>query len=957
MAAGVGERTARLRFRLLGPMEVTSDGEPLALGGPRQRALLALLLLHANEVVPRERLIDGLWGEEAPGTATNALQVAVHGLRKILGAGRIETRGTGYELRAESDEIDLDTFLRLAERARTQEGAAAAATLDEALALWRGDALADLGAAPFATAEAARLDELRLGVVERRIDALLADGRHGDVVADLERLVADHAYHERFRAQLVTALYRSGRQADALDAYRDARRTLVEALGMEPGAELRALEAAILRQDPSLETPVRPSEPAGNLPAPATSLVGRRLELAAVTGLLRRDDVRLVTLTGPGGTGKTRLALAAAAELAGAYEDGVWFVDLAALDDADLVPAVTARALGIAESGASTVDSLASALRRLSILVVLDNFERVDAAAPFVSALLTAAPGLTVVVTSRTALRLSGEHEYPVPPLRLPDPVESRALDALGRNEAVALFVARAAAARHGFRLTAENAAAVRAVCVALDGLPLALELAAARCRTLAPQALLSRLEQRLDLLTGGPRDAPDRQRTLRATIEWSHDLLEPAERDLFAKLAVFAGGGSLPAAVAVCDATDEAVLALADRSLLRTEESVAGVMRFRMLETVREYALERLEQSDDSDVVHRRHAQFFAALADDAGAALWSPVQGPERALWLDRLDLDHDNLRAALAWSDVNDRELQLRIAAGLIDFWLMRCHFDEGRRMLERALAGAPDGDAPTRAKALHAAAFLASSQGEFARCDALGEASLELYRALGDDEGVGRTVHLLSQNAAYQGDLERATVWAEESLALARSLDHSRGQIVSLGNLGRLATQHGDYDRAEALLAEGRRLARQHGDESALAAVCHSESMLARARGDRKAATTFAIQGVDLYTAYGTIAGAAECLHVLALLAEEIGEPERAVLLLGAVNALREQLGSPPPPADSEDADAALERARKALGEAAADAAWAAGRAVAPDQLTALARADESRVPTAGSTRPR
>jgi predicted ATPase/DNA-binding SARP family transcriptional activator len=937
MAAAAGD-TGRLEFGLLGPLDVARGGETIELRGSRQRALLALLLVHANEVVSRERLIDGLWGERPPESAANALQVAVHGLRRALGAERIETRGGGYRLRVEPDELDLERFRRLVQRARTRAGDAAADDLREALALWRGEALADLLDVPFARLESRRLHELRLAALEQRIDADLAAGRHFESIAELEALIAGEPVRERFRQQLIVALYRAGRQVEALEAYRNARRELVEDFGVEPGPELQRLERAILQQDPALSPPARVAGVRGNLPAAVTPLVGRRLELAAVTALLRQPDVRLVTLTGPGGTGKTRLALEAARQLASELFDGAVLVDLAPLEDPGDVIVAVAHALSV-ESRSSTLDSVKETLGDKTLLLLLDNFERVDDAAPVVSELLAAAPGLTALVTSRAVLRLSGEHEFPVPPLRVPTREDVRRLDRLSHNEAVSLFVARARAARHDFRLEPANAAAVAEICIALDGLPLALELAAARCKQLPLDALLARLGQRLEVLTDGPRDRPRRQQTLRATIEWSYDLLEPSEQELFAALGVFAGGCTPAAAAEVCRSPDEAIEALADRSLLQREEQ-AGTPRFRMLETVRELALERLEQSGRAETVRRRHAEHFAALADEAGAALWDPVQGPSRARWLDRLDADYGNLRAALAWADHEAAEIQLRIAAGLADYWIIRCYFDEGRTWLARALARADGAASPVRAKALHAAGFLALGQNDFVQCDVAGSESLALYRALEDPEGIGRTALMLGYAAAGQGQHERAVALAEESLTLARELGHARGIIVSLAQTGVLAGRGGDTARAEALLDEAQRLARAHGDTSALASICLAQSELAFGDGDLDTASRFAAESIRLYHSYGTTAGMASGLHLLARVAEAEGRPERAARLFGASEGLRESAGSQLT-ADEAAAQEQVERAAGSLGDGTLAAAWAAGRAMSMEDAVTLA----------------
>ncbi len=488
--------------------------------------------------------------------------------------------------------------------------------------------------------EAARLEELRLAALESRIEADLASAAHEALVPELEALIASHPYRERLRGQLMLALYRSGRQAEALEAYQAARRMLVDELGLDPSPQLQELEAAILRHDPALVP--APQAARRRLPVPLTPLVGRQLELAAVTALLRDPDVRLLTLTGPGGTGKTRLALAAATELADELLDGALFIDLSPLEDADLVETTIARAFEVGESADRTpLEALKDALGEARMLLLLDNFERVHEAAPLVTKLLAAAPGLTVLVTSRVVLHVSGEHEYTVPPLAVPARGVEADVEALSQNEAVALFVARASAVLPGYRLTADDAPAVAEICRALDGLPLALELAAARTKLLSPQELLDRLARRLDELSGGPRDAPARQQTLRAAIDWSYDLISPEEQELFRRLSVFVGGFDLAAAEAVAGADLDLLTSLVDKSLLRHRDG-----RFRMLETVRQYAQELLEAAGEEDATRRRHAEHFLALAEELEPRRREPAA-------LATIERDYDNLRAALAFA----------------------------------------------------------------------------------------------------------------------------------------------------------------------------------------------------------------------------------------------------------------------------------------------------------------
>ncbi len=686
-----------MQFRILGPIEALVEGDSAALGAPKQRALLALLLVNRRRVVTAEQLIDGLWGEAPPSAAVQSLQVYVHGLRRALGAERIETAGKGYRVAVDADELDLDRFERLLERGRAALEADraddAADDLREALAVWRGPALADLPEEARRAAESEHLEELRLTALELRVDAELACGRHDAVVAELEKLTAEHPYREKFLQQRLLALYRCGRQAEALEVYRTARDLLAEDLGLDPSPALQELERAILKQDSSLAAPEPPSRSTRPLPVPPTPLVGRRLELAAVSALYRDEGARLVTLTGPGGTGKTRLALALAHMLEPELRDGAIFVGLAPVSDPELLVSTVAKSLDVQEGELPLPERVADQLRERRVLLVLDNFEQLLAAAPFVGDLLAAAPRLWIVATSRAPLRLAGEREYPVPPFETPD--ADLPFEALVKTDALRLFSARARAVDPGFELDAASAPEIARVCGRLDGLPLAIELAAARAKLLAPAEILERLEREPNLLPSGPRDAPARQQTLAATIRWSYDLLGPAERLTFARLGVFVGGCTLEAAEEVCQTTLETLGTLVDNNLLRRRDS-----RFAMLETVRHFAVERLEETGAAEV-RRRHAEWLTELAETMSERT---VAGEDATVWLDRIQPEHDNIRAALAWSVENAPELALRTSSSLRLFWEVRGHFREGARWLDEALARSAGAAPELRLKAL-------------------------------------------------------------------------------------------------------------------------------------------------------------------------------------------------------------------------------------------------------------
>jgi predicted ATPase/DNA-binding SARP family transcriptional activator/peroxiredoxin len=634
-----------MEFRILGPLEVVIDGRRAALSGDKQRAVLALLVIHANRTLSPERLIDELWGEHPPASAAKTLQVHISRLRKGLeqagggsGDGVVVTREHGYELTVNRERVDSIRFERLIGEARGElkvgRVARAASLLEEALSLWRGPPLSEFCDERFAEVEMARLGELRLGALEELIEVKLALGRHTEVVGEVEALTAEHPYRERLRAQLMLALYRSDRQAEALQAYQDARCKLVEELGIEPGHELRELHQAVLAQDPRLDLaaaarPLPGPDARPSLPAAANPLIGRQAELRAVRDLLA-GDARLVTVTGAGGSGKTRLALELATSLADDSARAVCFVALAPVRDPQLLPAAIISALGIAESPGSALETIERTLAGQPALLVLDNFEHLTPSAPILTELLAACPQLDVLVTSRASLHLSGEHEYPLNPLPLAD--------------AVALFTERARAVRPDF---AADQFVLRAICARLDCLPLAVELAAARCRLLSCQELLPRLEHRLELLTGGARDLESRQQTLRATIEWSYELLDPEEQRLFARLALFTGGCTLEAAEQVCAASLDQLESLLDQNLLRRSDA-AGESRFWMLETLREYALERLALTANLDEACRLCADYYIALARQRIA---EHDHGQHAAL--DALERDLDNIRTALAYT----------------------------------------------------------------------------------------------------------------------------------------------------------------------------------------------------------------------------------------------------------------------------------------------------------------
>ncbi|WP_290061653.1 BTAD domain-containing putative transcriptional regulator, partial [Amycolatopsis solani] len=656
-----------MRFGVLGAVAAwTPDGTPVAVGGPRSRTLLALLALEAGRFVPADRLIDGMYGEHPPDGAANALQSQVSRLRTALkDLAPVEFTAAGYRLAAGPDEVDVHVFERLAREGRALlkngDAARAAELLGDALALWRGPAFSDLADAPFAAAQSTRLEELRADAVDDHVDARLALGQAEDVLIGLRETVAARPLRERPRAQLVRALAAAGRSADALAAFEDARRTLADELGADPGAELAEAHLAVLRGE--AEKPVLPA-----LPAQLTSFVGRDAELRQVAELLGRS--RLVTLTGPGGTGKTRLAV----EVAAADPGAVAFVELAPHEGDGVVRAVL-TALGLRDGSRGgpqdPVERLIGALRDRSTLLVLDNCEHVvEVAARLAARLLAACPGLRVLATSREPLGITGEQLAPVPRLAVPPP--GTPAGQARTFAAIRLFADRAAASDPAFALDETTVGDVQHICAALDGRPLALERAAARVRTLPAGEIAARLDDRFRLLARGSRTAEARHRSLRGVVEWSWDLLDDEERELARRLTVFAGGATAAAAAEVCGADVDLLPSLADKSFA---EAAGG--RFRMLETIRAFGAEKLAEAGETERVHRSHAEYFLRFAEEADPMLRTAAQ----LEWLDRIDAEYDNVLAALRWATAHDVALALRLVPPLAMYWWMRGRRFEG------------------------------------------------------------------------------------------------------------------------------------------------------------------------------------------------------------------------------------------------------------------------------------
>jgi predicted ATPase/DNA-binding SARP family transcriptional activator len=933
---------------VLGPLEVRRDGEPVHVRRGRPRRLLLSLLLQQGGAVAPQTLIDQLWGDQQPVNADNALQLLVSHLRRVLaGTGaRIERTAVGYRLVVDPEDVDAFCFERLVRAARAAVDPGKRFRLAaEASSLWRGAPLSEAADDDFAVADVVRLEELRLSAEELRLEALLALGGHDEALPDLDRAVRAWPYRERFAALHVLALYRAGRQADALAALGAARSVLAADLGLDPGPELRQLEERILRQDPELGPPVgaplpgattasaaAPAPPGpASAPAPLTALVGREEELAAVAHALA--DHRLVTLTGPGGTGKSRLA----AEVARAETGPVWWCDLSGVTAGEQVPRAVATAAGTA--GADPVQALRCSIGDRPVLLVLDTCEHVlPAVAELTGELTAACPALRVLASSRRPLGLPGEQVRPVPPLPLPG--EGASADDVARSAAVRLFCERAAAVRPAFALDERNAADVARICRLLDGLPLALELAAATAAALSPASIADLLSDRLRLI-GGEGGRGDRHAGLRATIGWSYGLLSAEEALFLDRLSVFAGPFAAEVAVEVAGAGLtgdglELLLRLVGHSLV----AVQGIDRFRLLDTVRAFAAERLAArgADEQRALRERHARWYLAFAREADAG----IRGADQAGWLADLRLVAPDLRAALTFCltpPPADPATGAALVWALSWYWSFDGAFAEAGRWIEAALAAGPH-DLRTAARLRLASATHAESLGRLGDAERDAAAAAAAFTRLGEPRGEAESLLHVGTTRWVLGDLGGAAVAHEKAAALYRSAGDDAGTGIALVLRARTALEAADPASARRWLAEADGVLLRAGDAHLTALALEQSARCALFEGDLVEAERLASAAARSFEAVGYAeglvasrltlgrvraaegdavgaatsyrdaaaragelahpAGVAEGLEQLAGLTAASGDPAAAAQLLGHAEGLRRRTGTPRTP---------------------------------------------------------
>ncbi len=921
-----GPVAGSVEIRVLGPLEVRLGREAAPLAGVRLRTLLIRLALDPGRVVLTSQLIDAVWGEEPPDGATNALQSLVARVRRAL-PGLIETHPTGYRLVVPDDAVDAVRFEALAAGGRRRLGddpAGAASDLREALALWRGPALADAADAGFAVAAAARLEELRLGALEDRIEADLAAGGDGTVVAELEALVAGHPLRERLNGQLVRALAATGRQADALAAFERLRARLADELGIDPSEELRAIQLAVLRGESERpEGAPAPSGPAGgeqrerapaartNLRSQITSFVGRERDVERIASVLA--DSRLVTLVGPGGSGKTRLASEAGAGLVDRVPGGVWMIELAPVGDPGELPQAFLSVFGaretglLARAGAGAVsprERLTEAIGDRHLLLLVDNCEHlISAVAALTDHLLGRCPSLHVLATSREPLGITGEVLVPVEPLAMPKDGAGIAPATAKRSAAVRLFADRAESVQPAFEVDESTVRDVVAICRALDGMPLAIELAAARLRSLTTGQIADRLDDRFRLLGVGGGAALPRHKTLRAVVDWSWDLLTEPERMLLRRLAVFPAGANLEAAEAVCAGGEldgpprEEVLyllaSLVEKSLVvSVRDDGTNEVRYRMLDTIRAYADERRREAGEDEVLRRAHAEFLA----DFGAAADPHLRGPEQVKWLARLWAERDNIHAALRFAvDAGDAALAMRLVALLGWYWFMRGSRAEALEWADRALALPGDVPPTIRAGGLLIRSLLGVTGGsEFELALRLGDEAVTIIRTLPPEELVRFPTLEFGETlmAMFRGEDERA-------LALARAqFDSPDLWVRGLGHLvaGQLLINMGEVEQAsdeiDTAVAQFRKLGDHWGLGNSLVAFAD----LRATRGDQEAAAAALREAQEVFRLLDDREDIAQLMIREAAQRAQAGEFERALDELDAAERIAEEIGA-------------------------------------------------------------
>ncbi len=976
-----------LRICLLGQFEVTLDGVPAEVDSRPVQTLLAYLALNSNSPQSRDRLAGILWPESEESNALANLRHALWRLRQAIGDDCLDVTNTTLQL-----DPKADWWLDVAQLEAAKGPAEGINELIRAVGLYRGHLLPGFYD-EWVALERDRLEATFQGKIQALVGALTDSGRWDEVVDHSERWIALGASPEPAYRALMQAHAALGDAGAMANVYQRCREALMNDLGVEPSPETEALYARLAAGErPSIPLPVPPSKPtetsspSTNLPAPTTPFFGRQSEIDELAAFLVSDSVRLVTLTGPGGIGKTRLALELGGRLRDAFPDGVWFVDLAPIHDPQLVVPTIASTLGVKEQADEAIlDTLKNTLHHRRTLLLLDNFEHLVNASPTVSQLLASAPDLTILVTSRERLRLQGESDFPLAPMPIPE-AQNLDVEGLRQVDIVRLFEDRARAVDRSFSLNPANAADVAQICRRLEGLPLAIELAAARTNLFSAKALLQRLETRLGALTGGRRDAPARQQTLRATLAWSYDLLTDDERRLFNRLAIFNRGWALEQAESVCQPDlgidlFDGLASLLDKSLIARDESAAP--RYAMLDTLREFAFENLQASGESDRMGSRHAHAYTELAE----ASIAPLEGSDTLAWIAQLEVEHDNFRAALQWTELGKRDLDLalRLVTAITPFWVLRGYLAEGyahtMEVLARAgadtdpklhagaaLAAAKlayrqnnlddcgrhyatslelaeqSGDVLQTAEAMAGLGLVATEIGDYASAPDRFRRARELYRQGGDLAGLANANMNLAWAAIRTGtEMPSAEQHLKEALGQYEEIRHQSGQGFALSGLGEVYLRLGELEKARDLLTRSLRLRESLGDKWGTAATLGSLGWTQLLESDLPSAREAFKRSLDLRLEIGDKGGSAWCLEKLAETEVASGESEDAARLYGCASALRASIQSIVDPVDQPAYEARVEAIRSSLGESKFREAWEEG---ATSPIRALVQSDSA-----------
>jgi predicted ATPase/DNA-binding SARP family transcriptional activator len=942
-----------MEFRILGPLEVRAAGTTVDLGPPRQRVLLSVLLLYANHVVSIERLVDVLWQKPAPDSAVAMIHVRISELRKSLRIAEgdrgatVRTRRPGYQLVVDDDQIDAKRFEKLALSGRQAAAhgnpAMARRLLREALDLWRGPVLPDVTHLAVAKAERGRLEELRLRTIEDRVDADLAYGCHIVVAGELEALVVRHPLREKFWRQLMLARYRSGRQAEALHAYQQARDVLMEALGAEPGRELQDLHQAVLRHDPGLalrSIQRTAGERRSNLPARLSSFVDRVADLANLVALLGR--ARLVTVTGAGGVGKSRTALELAATQLADYPDGCWLVELSSILDPELVTPAIATVLGVHEHpDRPLIGLLVARLRTARTLLVLDNCEHlVDEVAVVTQPLLAACEHLRVLATSRERIGVPGESVYHLGGLEVPEGGDQAS--AVSRAAAARLFVDRVTAVRGTFQLSPATAPAVSRICRRLDGLPLAIELAAARMSAFDVDQIEARLDDRFALLSQGSRAERPHHQTLTAVFDWSYHLLDDTERRLFDRLSIFVGGFDLDAVQAVCvedqgTPAADPLARLVDKSLVTLVQ--ADSSRYGLLETLREYGRRHLRASGEQGRTAAAHAAYYRSLAESAATAF----RGPDEASWLRRLSVENGNLRAGLRWSlDGGDPDAAVRFAAALHHFWDLRGQYREGRGWLRQALELTGRIAPASRGWAWYGAGELAMIQGDYLESARCFDNARDLFHVAGDATGLADSLRYLGYLHIHSHDHDTSCALLTEALANARTAGSCYAEGWALLFLAVLEVARRDFVAARDRATEGERVLRTVGQREGIGWALLCRGAADWQLGDLAAAVVPMRSGLDLFVEIQGMWGISLGLLVAGMVAGTRKLWPTAVELISASETLRDEIGASTQSFFEEWITDTLAGATTAIGTELFERHWRTGTTTSLENSLANAR---------------